>query len=375
MPFTAKELQDVRAYIENGGSVLVIMNEGGEVKMNTNINAMLEQFGIYVNNDSVIRKAFFKYLHPKEAYIGNGVLNKELVRVAKGEAKQGAAKEGKYAKRYRDTKDELTERDENGGLKFVYPYGSTLNVRKPAVPILSSGPISFPPNRPVGAFYKSQKGGKLFVLGSMKFFADEFFENEDNQKIQEAVFKWLMSLDGDAEFERYVNEEVEINEYHHVPDITALADRLRSCLQESDEMPKDFTTLFSQNLYKFDTDLVPESIDLYKTLGVKHEPLTLIPPQFETPMPQLQAAVFLPCMKDLPPPGLDLYDLDEQFASERIKLAQLTNKCTDDDIEYFIKECGDIMGVSQSINNPDDPKAVLHYIFQEIIKYKSSNLS
>jgi len=155
MPFTAKELQDVRAYIENGGSVLVIMNEGGEVKMNTNINAMLEQFGIYVNNDSVIRKAFFKYLHPKEAYIGNGVLNKELVRVAKGEAKQGAAKEGKYAKRYRYTKDELSERDENGGLKFVYPYGSTLNVRKPAVPILSSGPISFPPNRPVGAFYKS----------------------------------------------------------------------------------------------------------------------------------------------------------------------------------------------------------------------------
>lgn len=54
-----------------------------------------------------------------------------------------------------------------------------------------------------------------------------------------------MSLDEDAEFERHVNEEVEINEYHHVPDITALADRLRSCLQESDEMPKDFTTLFS----------------------------------------------------------------------------------------------------------------------------------
>jgi intraflagellar transport protein 52 len=82
-------------------------------------------------------------------------LNKELVRVAKGEAKSGEQKQGKYAKRYKDTKDELAERDENGGLKFVYPYGSTLNVRKPAVPILSSGPISFPPNRPIGAFYKS----------------------------------------------------------------------------------------------------------------------------------------------------------------------------------------------------------------------------
>lgn len=183
MPFTGKELQEIRQYIEVGGSALVVMAEGGESKQQTNINAMLEQFGIFVNNDSVIRKAFHKYTHPKEAYIGNGCLNSELVRVANGEAKKGEEKQGKYAKRYKDTKDDLSERDQNGGLKFVYPYGSTLNVRKPAHPILSSGPISFPPNRPIAAIYQSQKGGKLFVMGSMKFFADDFFENEDNQKL------------------------------------------------------------------------------------------------------------------------------------------------------------------------------------------------
>ena len=79
----------MRAYIESGaGSVLVIMNEGGEQKLETNINALLEQVGISVNSDSVIRKHFYKYLHPKEAYVGNGCLNKDLVRVANGEAKQ-----------------------------------------------------------------------------------------------------------------------------------------------------------------------------------------------------------------------------------------------------------------------------------------------
>ena len=52
-------------------------------------------------------------------------------------------------------------------------------------------------------------------------------------------------------------------------------------------------------------------------------------------------------------------------------MAQLTNKCSDDDLEYFIKECGDIMGLSQFVAQPDDPKAILHYIFQEIVKYKS----
>ena len=38
-------------------------------------------------------------------------------------------------------------------------------------------------------------------------------------------------------------------------------------------------------------------------------------------------------------------------------MAQMTNKCADDEVEYYIKECGDILGVSSQINNPDDPKA------------------
>jgi intraflagellar transport protein 52 len=79
-PFSAQELQDIRRYIDEGGRVILTMHEGGETKMQTNINAMLEQLGISVNNDAVIRKTFFKYLHPKEAYIGNGCLNSELVR-------------------------------------------------------------------------------------------------------------------------------------------------------------------------------------------------------------------------------------------------------------------------------------------------------
>lgn len=60
--------------------MLLIMHEGGENKLGTNINFMLEQLGISVNADSVIRKTYFKYLHPKEAYVGNGILNNELVR-------------------------------------------------------------------------------------------------------------------------------------------------------------------------------------------------------------------------------------------------------------------------------------------------------
>lgn len=80
MPFSATELQDIRRYVDEGGRVMLMLAEGGEQKLGTNINAMLEQLGISVNNDTVIRKTFFKYLHPKEAYVGNGCLNDELVR-------------------------------------------------------------------------------------------------------------------------------------------------------------------------------------------------------------------------------------------------------------------------------------------------------
>jgi intraflagellar transport protein 52 len=56
-----------------------------------------------------------------------------------------------------------------------------------------------------------------------------------------------------------------------------------------------------------------------------------------------------------------------------VRLAQTTNKCTDDDVSYYIQECGDILGVSNYINERDNPKAILNYVFQQIMKYKKLN--
>lgn len=84
LPFNAQELQDIRRYVDEGGKVVIMMAEGGENKLNTNINALLEQVGMSVNTDCVIRKTFHKYLHPKEAFIGNGCLSEELVKASTG---------------------------------------------------------------------------------------------------------------------------------------------------------------------------------------------------------------------------------------------------------------------------------------------------
>ena len=118
---------------------------------------------------------------------------------------------------------------------------------------------------------------------------------------------------------------------------------------------------------------------------MKHENLSLIPPEFECPLPPLAPAVFPPQLRELPPPALDQFDLDEHFASSRQRLAQLTNKCTSsEDLDYYIKEAGEILGVTGALQEraakggADAKKAtgakhVLHFIFSELVRFKKVN--
>ena len=67
--------------------------------------------------------------------------------------------------------------------------------------------------------------------------------------------------------------------------------------------------------------MLPESLKLYEKLNVKREPLRLINPIFETPMLGLKPSVFPPILVELDPPKLELFDLDDEFANQVIKLA------------------------------------------------------
>jgi intraflagellar transport protein 52 len=51
-------------------------------------------------------------------------------------------------------------------------------------------------------------------------------------------------------------------------------------------------------------------------------------------------------------------------------LAQLTNKCEDGDLDYFVREAGDILGVSEKVKNRTEPKAILKFILDKIVKHK-----
>ncbi|KAI8929594.1 hypothetical protein BC831DRAFT_443325 [Entophlyctis helioformis] len=360
--FSTSEFGALKAFLERGGSVLYLAGEGGESTSNTNFNYLLEEYGMMVNPDAVTRTVYFKYYHPKEVYVTNGVLNRELNRAA-GKRTGVAAEAG----------PQESGRFNPSALTFVYPFGATLNVQKPAVPILSSGTVSYPLNRPVGAVYQiSNKGGKLITLGSAQMFSDAYIEKEENGKLFDVLIQFLTS--DKIVLNSIDANEPDISDYHYLPETAKLSETLRSCLQESEELPKDFTTMFDMKLFKFDTSLIPTAVRLYQQMHLKHEPLTLIQPQFETPLPPLEPAIFPPILRDLPPPSLDLFDLDEQFASEKARLAQLTNKCNDDDLEYYIRECGEILGVMDKLEAPQrDAKHILEYVFRSIVQWKNLN--
>lgn len=48
--FTEEEFEVLKSFVDNGGSLWVLLGEGGENEFNTNVNFFLEQYGIYINS-------------------------------------------------------------------------------------------------------------------------------------------------------------------------------------------------------------------------------------------------------------------------------------------------------------------------------------
>ena len=99
-PLGNAEIAAARAFVEAGGALLCLGEgaEGGEVigrceragrgvdvaddtdeedrsERSLDMNELLRPYGIRVNADVVVRTVFYKYLHPKEAFVSKGCVN------------------------------------------------------------------------------------------------------------------------------------------------------------------------------------------------------------------------------------------------------------------------------------------------------------
>jgi intraflagellar transport protein 52 len=167
----------------------------------------------------------------------------------------------------------------------------------------------------------------MVVLGSCQMFHDSYLDKEENSKVLDLILQYL-STDSiqlnavdmeDAEVfagvlvlsfcvfwffgflvfcvcispQRHTHAQMyQVADYHNLPNTAVLAEELRVCLQEGDEAPRDFTTLFDQDLFRLDFGAVTDAVRAFKTLHIEHDPLRIIPPTFETPLPPLTPAVW-----------------------------------------------------------------------------------
>lgn len=408
--FSVDEFDALKDFIHAGGALLVLADEGGEHALGTNVNYLLEEYGIFVNADVVVRALPFgaEYAHPKETLVTDGVLNRAVQRfVERARARNVAAGRENEAPGGADAKGSL-ENDslslsgaetnssrpnvetnssshlsgKSAPVRFVVPFCATLNVQKPAVPVLSTGKSAVPTQRPTAALWagnpaKGEGRGKVCVLGSGRMADDEWLDREDNAKVLDFFLRWL-SPGSDLSLYALDAEEPDVSEYDSLPDVAALAERPKACLVDGSgtaDLPKDFTQLFIDHMYAMDMDLVPEAVDLYAALGVEKAPLDLIAPQFEAPTPALRPAVFPPALRELPPPPLELFDLEEAFANDTTKLAALFHRCargTDEDLSAFVREGARICGVApkSAARDGGGADAALAEVFRGMVRFK-----
>ena len=157
--------------------------------------------------------------------------------------------------------------------EFVYPYGCSLNLEKPAQCIALSGPISFPVDRPIIALYETVSSGRLVVTGSTHMFHDSFLDLIGccNLQMAEVIFSWLLHLDGQLDLQANFGD-VEIGDYKENPCTEHMVNPQKGILQGGDnkfnsnaESSLDLLQNgnLSENgesgLYRVDTQLLPNT--------------------------------------------------------------------------------------------------------------------
>ncbi|CAG9817227.1 unnamed protein product [Phaedon cochleariae] len=347
-PFEEGEINSLRQFIYKGGRVLVLLTESNATD-SCNINILLEQFGIIPNIDCVIRTHYYKYFHPKECYVADSQINYTLMN------------------------------NEKQDIKFIYPFGCSVSVSKPSLVAFTSGTASFPVDRPVAAlFYDEKSGGRLAAVGSGHMFSDKYIDQENNDKLREHLMEFLTGNES-LHFAPMDHDDMDFTDHHIIPETAELAEKPKLCLTDavSHNGLIDYTKIFDHKMYSMNTNFVPEALKLYDKLGVVHESLKIITPKFETPYPPLQPAVFPPSFRDLPPPPLELFDLDDAFSSVFSNLAQFTNKYvlnneTNEDtyLESYITECSKILNIEGTSVAND----ILHKVGKEIANFKSIDI-
>ena len=296
--FSVSEITALHQFINvQKGHVVFLSGENGNREVTGNINFFLEKYGMSINSDAVIKSSFTKYLIPKEALITDAYLQKMTVP---------------------SSEKSSTEQD-----AIIFPFGATLKLRKPAIPLLTTGANCLPVHKPICGFYRSPATGRVLVITSVDVFHDSYIENEQNLTLVDRLFSLVFS----ENLPRVLPDEGDLQESEPYLDIAELANRVAPIANISFQLPSDLRKVYDSSFDMSDLAKIGKVVQAHRELGIARDPLSLVAPKFEGVYPSLQLAIYPPAFTDVLLPQLEFFDFNSEFESEREKLNQIFVGC------------------------------------------------
>ncbi|ESU44883.1 IFT complex B [Giardia duodenalis assemblage B] len=350
----------IKNHRRSGGPVLIMIVDATKTHFSEHAEKMLNELGISnIKADPVISSVYTPGLyHPTHLLltVSSFVCSSLLTKLEK-----------------------MRTSSEAHDISVVYPNGTSFAVNSSlATVVLSSGDSAFPPNQPIAAALRedsNKKLGRCMIIGTSKMFADGFLTKFDNRPFFELILQYLLRHPDAPSLASATNMNESLlgggEETVYIPDTQTVALNMRACLHAPDALPDDFTDLLD-TVPSANPSILPQVSALYEKMGFsRSEPtLKLVNPSFEKPTPPLIPAVHFPVLPD--PPGaplLELFDLDTELASEQTRLNKLASKCTSDDVEFFIRQAGDLLNITGS------PKEILYQVLVSTVNFKKGMVS
>lgn len=330
---TKEEHQLVESFIQSGGALLIF-----GTKLPPLFDSLVRKVGVTVV-EPVISPTYICYVDPHHVTVQQGVVNRAVAQFSK-------------------------EKDPT----FAFPAGSTLDVSLPSTPVLTSGLSSYPLNRPIISHGPLGKG-TVTVFGSPHMFCDEWINKERNEIL--AKFIIGLAITQTEQLNKIDADHPEVTERCYTPDVESMSERLRVCLQESEKLKPNIHDNFDRCKFHMDMSFLAQAQQVAATLGIKNEPLETVKPQFDTALPPMTPAVFPPQMREPKEPALELFDLDDAFASPKTRLAQLAQRTPPKNVEKFILQAAKILGIFPQLpEGKKSGKDVLEYVFAQVVRWK-----
>lgn len=171
----AYEIKGILRFIEEGGSLLVLSNAGGDKGLGANMNTILSHFDLGLQNNQVLDETHNMYELPAYAIV-----------------------------------DQMEEHAITEGVeKVCLIVGCSLNVGEKAKGIISSDDDAEPENA-VCLAVNEEKNGRVCVFGSYLSFADRSHALRfvDNARFVVNIFSWLSGSEPPEDVEALIEEAI-----------------------------------------------------------------------------------------------------------------------------------------------------------------------